>query len=161
MPAFAEIAAADYEETPEDLIAWLDACRNNAPGDDVGLQSAEESHSSTVPHSADLDEPNVAACNVGEPVIQAESPMQDLRAHCSYISYLHSNLVISDEPLKETQCIEALAAALLEFSIPEIWVKMNQMGKENARTLVSIIQNVSTNVLQPYMDINERPLVVG
>jgi hypothetical protein len=161
MPAFDDIAAADYEETSENLIAWLDACQNDASEDDVTLQNTEESHSSTLPHTADQGEPDAAAANVDDPVIQALSPMQDLRAHCLYISHLHTNLVISEDPLKKAQCIETLAAALLEFSIPEIWAKINQMGEGDARSLVFIIHDVSTNVLQHYLDIDERPLVVG
>jgi hypothetical protein len=152
MPVFEDIAAADYDESPEVLLEWLETPTGLPEGTDGPPDSAAQdplSHTRLdMPHTM----PSVPSAihnqlDIVSPQnrhdLHNDSRFRDLMVHAQYIMSLHNKLVnASKDPLNQTQYIEWLAAALLELSIPEAWEDVKDIGKDNAGPLLSIMQNV-------------------
>jgi hypothetical protein len=152
MPVFEDIAAADYDESPEVLLEWLEASTGLSEGTDGPPDSAAQDPLS----HAHLDKPHTTSS--GPSLMQNQpdiidqhnqhnpdngSRFRDLMVHARYISSLHHGLVqAAKDPSNQVRYIEWLAAALLELSIPEVWEDVKDIGKDNAGPLLSIMQNV-------------------
>jgi hypothetical protein len=138
MPAFEDIAAADYDEPPEVVREWLETSTSLPEAADGPPDLALEeplSHTHTDMHDSAPNRPFVMQ--------PQHDPHDDLMAHAQYISSLHHGLAnAATDPLDQARYIEGLAAALLEFSIPEVWEDVKDMGKRNAGPLLTIMQNV-------------------
>jgi hypothetical protein len=155
MPAFEDIAAAEYDESPEVLLEWLEASTSVPEAADGPPNTAAQDPLSHV----HLDMPHPTSS--GPSLIQNQadivdqhnqhnqhnpdngSRFRDLMFHARYISSLHHGLVqAAKDPSNQALYIEWLAAALLELSIPEVWEDVKDIGKDNAGPLLSIMQDV-------------------
>jgi hypothetical protein len=152
MPAFEDIAAADYDESPEVLLEWLETSTSLPEAADALPDTAAQdplSHTHLDMHYTAPSGPFVVH-NQHETVdvqnqhdSDDESRFRDLMAHAQNISSLHRSLVnAAKDPSNQVRYIEWLAAALLELSIPEVWEDVKDIRKDNAGPLLSIMQNV-------------------
>jgi hypothetical protein len=150
MPAFEDIAAADYDERSKDLLDWLDTSTIiEAAGAPHGALAEHPAHTHTA-HLYAPSEPSIMMQPRRDIVhmqdhddLNNECSSRDIIAHGQYIMSLHHGLVsaIRESP-DQARYIERLAAALLEFSIPEVWEDVEDIGKHNAEPLLNIMQNV-------------------
>jgi hypothetical protein len=154
MPAFEDIAASDYDEPPEVLLEWLETSASlpeaAAGPASIGLEELPphrhtDIHRSTSSGLMVMKPQHETVDLQDEHDPENEFGFDNLMAHAQYISSLHHGLVnAAKDPSAQDQYIEGLAAALLEFSIPEVWkdLNMQDMGRHNAEPLLSIMQNV-------------------
>jgi hypothetical protein len=152
MPAFEDIAAAEYDESPEVLLEWLETSTSlpeaaDSPPDPAALDLVSHAHLD-MPHptpSGPLlmqNQPDIVDQH-NQHIPDNGSRFSDLMVHAQYISSLHHGLVhAAKDPSNQTRHIEWLAAALLELSVPEVWEDVKDIGNHNARPLLSIMQNV-------------------
>jgi hypothetical protein len=152
MPAFEDIAAADYDEPPEVLLEWLETSTSfpeatDDPPDTAAQDPLSHSHLDilhTTPSGPSVIQNQHDTGDVqNQHDSDDESRFRDLMAHTQYISFLHHGLVnAAKDPSCQARYIEGLAAALLEFSTLDTWEIVKEIGKHNAGPLLSIMQNV-------------------
>jgi hypothetical protein len=141
MTVFEDIVEANYEEPTEEVLEWLDGSEDSTPHDHDNATHVVPPEDSTLPllfsphHDLDTDRQVPSTDTAGS--------YEDLAKHCSYISSLHNELLNLDDPQKRAHCVETLAGALLEFSLPDVWKVAKDIGELNAPQLLYIMQSVS------------------
>jgi hypothetical protein len=156
MPAFEDIEAAEYDEPLEVLLEWLDtpnilaeaAVGSELPNLRVAMEKPPSHRHADAPYSTPSGLSNMMPQHDLADLRDEHDPGQessfcDLMAHAQYISSLHHQLINTTmDPSDQARYIESLAAALLEYSIPEVWEDAKNMGKRNAGPLLGIMQDV-------------------
>jgi hypothetical protein len=143
MTVFEEIVEADYEEPTKDVLEWLDESEKSASHDDNAIQAALQEDSSPPLLFGHHRNPHHLAADRHMPNTNATGSYEDLAKRCNHILSLHNELLNPENPLKRSRCIEALACALLEFSLPDVWEVAKDIGEHNAPLLLYIMQSVS------------------
>jgi hypothetical protein len=152
MSAFEVIAEADYDEPLEDLLDWLDKSTNIPKATDSPIEIVRNdspkhpSHDDTHPFTS--SGPSVMqtrddSFDIQNQVDPNQFGSRGLAAHCQYISYLYHGLLnATNDTSAQTPYVEGIAAALLEFSTPEMSSVVKDIGNDTACSLLDVIQQV-------------------